>query len=381
MRVIGWASADLSWGLHGECAPEGARRGRKREIQVWAELDCSPARRWSTWGGSDGPAARCWSGCWGRFPAGSTSASSSTCPGPCSHTRSAAAAGSGSPTVRSGPSRGRARLRWLVRDQVLDRLADLRLRVARQRRVPELLALARGRGAGTAFAGEVREYQRGYGRIYRAVAEVSGSPVDRGREQGAGTRPRAGLLREAPRSRLLPEHGQPGARPPRGRLLLVAAQHRAAAGGVDGTADVVDRDPPVRGAVGGPPDRDGPGRDGRAASVGAGCATRTWWPTRAARCATSPSGLSLPVPDGGLDHVAEHSVTLGPSHGLSGNPSRFTPREHRADAGRRVAARAATPGAPAGHGGHPAVAGGLRLPTVRPDARGLDPSRERRESA
>jgi hypothetical protein len=34
--------------------------------------------------------------------------------------------------------------------------------------------------------------------------------------------------------------------------------------------------------------------------------------------------LGLDVPDGGLDHIDGISVELGPSHGLSGNPSRFT---------------------------------------------------------
>ncbi len=35
------------------------------------------------------------------------------------------------------------------------------------------------------------------------------------------------------------------------------------------------------------------------------------------------AGLGLPLPTDGLDHVEAHAVTLGPSHGLSGNPSRF----------------------------------------------------------
>jgi Glycosyl transferase family 2/Sulfotransferase family len=62
-------------------------------------------------------------------------------------------------------------------DEPMQRLADLRLKVARQRTLPQLLALARGRSADSELAERVQEYQAGYGRIYRAIAEVSGADV------------------------------------------------------------------------------------------------------------------------------------------------------------------------------------------------------------
>lgn len=62
-------------------------------------------------------------------------------------------------------------------DAQMERLAQLRLAVARQRTLPRLLALARGRTKDTELAAQVREYQTGYGEIYRAVAAVSGCDV------------------------------------------------------------------------------------------------------------------------------------------------------------------------------------------------------------
>ncbi len=56
------------------------------------------------------------------------------------------------------------------------RLADLRFAVARQRQLPALLALARGKGP-EQLRSDVAAYQSGYGAIYRAVAEVTGASV------------------------------------------------------------------------------------------------------------------------------------------------------------------------------------------------------------
>ena len=62
-------------------------------------------------------------------------------------------------------------------DVRMENLAQLRLAVARQRTLPRLLALARGRTKDTELAAQVAEYQAGYGKIYRAVAAVSGCDV------------------------------------------------------------------------------------------------------------------------------------------------------------------------------------------------------------
>ena len=62
-------------------------------------------------------------------------------------------------------------------DAEMKRLSELRLEVARQRTLPRLLALSRGRTKDTDLLALVQEYQAGYGRIYRAVAEVSGCDV------------------------------------------------------------------------------------------------------------------------------------------------------------------------------------------------------------
>lgn len=61
-------------------------------------------------------------------------------------------------------------------DHDMQRLADLRFAVARQRQLPPLLMLARGRGSDQLRA-DVTAYQAGYGAIYRAVAEETGASV------------------------------------------------------------------------------------------------------------------------------------------------------------------------------------------------------------
>lgn len=62
-------------------------------------------------------------------------------------------------------------------DADMARVSQLRLAVARQRNIPRLLALASGRSRDTHLAEEVREYQDHYGRVYAAIAELSGAEV------------------------------------------------------------------------------------------------------------------------------------------------------------------------------------------------------------
>jgi hypothetical protein len=62
----------------------------------------------------------------------------------------------------------------------LERLAALRFQVARQRHLPALLSLGFGRIPSmqrSAFSLKVREYQRAYGQIYQAVAQATGASV------------------------------------------------------------------------------------------------------------------------------------------------------------------------------------------------------------
>jgi hypothetical protein len=203
----------------------------------------------------------------------------------------------------------------------LGRLADLRLQVARQRQVPALVRLARGGGAGSRLAGLVREYQRGYGQIYQAVAEVSGCSVVVDASKG----PAHGLALGIP----APDLGYSLSmvnlvRDPRGVAYSWSRRQS---------------------------DRPQAGTDGkRMWSIGSSRSAAQWAALQTEmdvvgamagiphhrlryedlvahpRIAVADlvGRLSLPLPADGLAHVEEHAVTLGPSHGLSGNPSRFT---------------------------------------------------------
>ena len=204
----------------------------------------------------------------------------------------------------------------------LERLAALRIAVARQRHLPGLLALASGH-ARAQHVRRVRDYQLAYGRIYRAVAESTGASVIVDASKG-------------------PAHG----------LALAAAPDPAfieARGYAMSMVNLV-RDP--RGVAYSWSRRTG-------SRPQAGAENTEMWsisPTRSAgqwaalqtemQLVSRPidshrvryedlvaapratvrgllERLGLPGVDGGLDHLEEHAVTLGPSHGLSGNPSRF----------------------------------------------------------
>lgn len=208
--------------------------------------------------------------------------------------------------------------------RTLGRLADLRLAVARQRQLPSLLRLARGGGRDSSLARLVEEYQHGYGALYRAAATVSGSPVVVDASKG-------------------PAHG----------LALGLTVPGAAARGYALTMVNLVRDP--RGVAYSWSRR-------RSDRPQAGSARTQMWSISASRSAaqwaalqsemgllgpvagipthrlryedlvSEPRGavtglldeLGIPMPPDGLAHLEEHAVTLAPSHGLSGNPSRFT---------------------------------------------------------
>ncbi|HQR26671.1 MAG TPA: sulfotransferase [Nocardioides sp.] len=208
-------------------------------------------------------------------------------------------------------------------DETLARLAGLRLDVARQRQVPQLLRLARGGAPGSELARRVAAYQEGYGRIYRAVARAAGATVVVDASKG-------------------PAHGL---------ALGLSLPHGPGKGYTLGMVNLV-RDP--RGVAYSwsrrQVERPQSGTDPRPMwSISASRSAAQWAalqtemaligsvagvPTRRLRyedLVARPRravlelvhGLGLPLPDGGLDHVGEHAVTLAASHGLSGNPSRF----------------------------------------------------------
>ena len=201
----------------------------------------------------------------------------------------------------------------------MQRMAALRGQVARQRLVPGLLALAKGRGSQHLRA-LVDDYQTSYGRIYRAVADESGATTVVDASKG-------------------PAHG------------LALGLRLSTDPGYDLTMVNLVRDP--RGVAWSWSRRkhERPQAGGRAEmwSIGVGRSAAQWAALQAemdliGRISGIPvvriryedlvarprqamadllSRLDVADPGAALGHVAEHSVTLAPSHGLSGNPSRF----------------------------------------------------------
>ena len=249
----------------------------------------------------------------------------------------------------------------------LARLAELRTQVARQRQLPALLALSRGRGGSSLLAGQVREYQSEYGRIYRAVAEVGGARVVVDASKGPAHGLALGLRLASGRGSGLSTsawstwsatHGVSPTPGPGARLDRPQAGHGQ-------RADVVDRVLPLGGPVGRAADRDGPDRPGRRDPVRpaplrgpgrrpASGDSGAWWPR-----------LGLAVGPPTWRTWTDTTVTLAASHGLSGNPSRFTHGSDRPAQRRRVARACPTRERRVVTGGYHALAAALR---VRPGA-------------
>lgn len=205
----------------------------------------------------------------------------------------------------------------------VSRLAELRRTAARQRLVPGLLRLRRG-GGSASLRRRVAEYQEGYGRVYQAIAEVSGATTIVDASKG-------------------PAHG------------LALGLDLTAGGGAEAgyrlTMVNLVRDPRgvayswSRRAL----DRPQAGSRSQMWSIGVGRSATQWAALQTevaliSRLSGIPSAriryedlVADPRPtlrhllttlgqdddDAAIDHVADHAVTLGPSHGLSGNPGRF----------------------------------------------------------
>ncbi|MEZ5095759.1 MAG: sulfotransferase [Nocardioides sp.] len=208
----------------------------------------------------------------------------------------------------------------------LARLAALRGVVARQRQVPALLGLARGRRSGLGSA--VAEYQLDYGRIYRAVAEVSGArtvvDASKGPAHGLALGLRAG--------------SDPGDDPAYDLVIVNLVRDPR---GVAYSWSRRAHERPQAGADG--------GSRGRMWSPGVSRSAAQWAALQSELAAIGRlSGIRVvrvryedlvAAPYGALtallhelgdrpgpaelSHVSDHAVTLAPSHGLSGNPGRF----------------------------------------------------------
>lgn len=202
----------------------------------------------------------------------------------------------------------------------LARLADLRETVARQRRVPQLLAVARRPGRSTLHR-LVVEYQREYGLIYRAAAAVHGAHtlVDSSKGPAHGlalglasgedagyhmsmvnlVRDPRGVAYSWSRRRL----DRPQASQGRRQMWSVGVGRAAAQwAALQSEMDLIGR-------------------------AGAVPVTRIRYEdlVSSPRVALTDLMTAVGSPPGPLDltHVGPHSVTLGASHGLAGNPSRF----------------------------------------------------------
>lgn len=204
------------------------------------------------------------------------------------------------------------------------RLAELRTQVARQRQLPALLALSRGRGGSSLLAGQVREYQSEYGRIYRAVAEVGGARVVVDASKGPAHGLALGLRLPGGEDRGYDLSMVNLVRDPRG--VAYSWSRRQVVRPQAGTANEhmwsisSSRSAAQWAAL--QTEMDLIGRAG-----GIRCARLRYEdlvdaPERAVQEVVARLGLAVGHAD--LAHLDGRTVTLAASHGLSGNPSRFT---------------------------------------------------------
>lgn len=205
----------------------------------------------------------------------------------------------------------------------MKRLADLRFAVARQRQLGGLIALARGRGSDQLRA-DVQAYQAGYGAIYRAVAEVTGAQVivdaSKGPAHGLALALTAGV--------------DPGydmsmvnlVRDPRGVAYSWSRRQtsRPQASGEAGAE--MWRISAERSALQWAALQSEMSLMARAAGVEM---VRMRYEDLVERPLPSLRRLldQLQLPDADLSHITDDVVRLDASHGLSGNPGRFTSGE------------------------------------------------------
>jgi hypothetical protein len=196
--------------------------------------------------------------------------------------------------------------------EVFTRLAALRDAAARQRHLPAMLLPGRRAPAG----GPRAELQAAYTRIYESFAEVSGCRVVVDASKG----PALGLALA----------GAPGldvrvinlVRDP--RAVAWSWERRVARPQATGTADDMWRIPTQRSAAQWTAlqlEMEAIRRLGRVPSVRLRYEDLVVDPRRAVRGAVER--LGLPTGAAALSHVERTRVYLSPSHGLSGNPSRF----------------------------------------------------------
>jgi hypothetical protein len=198
------------------------------------------------------------------------------------------------------------------RDRDLAATGRLQRRVARQRRMPRLLAMPL---AGRAFRADVAAYGAGYARLYQAIAAEAGAacvvdaskwPVQALALARAGLDVRViHLVRDA-----------------RGVAFSLAKRDVSRPHDVTG-GGVMSWQSPVEAAA-----------RWVAVQGQAGLLRRCGIPVTRMRyedfvrrpgpaVAAALAALGLPVPPGHLAHLGDGRAVLGVSHGLSGNPSRF----------------------------------------------------------
>ena len=161
------------------------------------------------------------------------------------------------------------------------------------------------------------------------------------RRRGGGRREQVDgpAVRAAPHRRPRPAGRQPGPRLPRRRQLLEQVRHPQAAVARRRRHGHL-RAAPAGRALGGAPARvrrarEPPRRTPR------GCATRTSSPRPGPTLERALRAVGPAAGPRRLDHVGEHSVDLGPSHGVAGSRTRFTDGRIELRARRRVALDAA----------------------------------------
>ncbi len=201
-------------------------------------------------------------------------------------------------------------------------IASLQRRVARQRRLPQLLTRPRGRGIGP----ELAEYQEHYRKLYAAIAEVGGASV----VVDASKWPAQGLaVAYSPDLDVRLLHL---VRDLRG-VAFSSAKSGMARPHATESRPTMDVHPAARTAVRWSACQTEAEIIGRTVPHYQRVRYEDFVGDPAVTVSDALDRLGLPQPASALGHLDGSTVTLGTSHGIGGNPSRFKtgPQELRLD--------------------------------------------------
>jgi hypothetical protein len=194
---------------------------------------------------------------------------------------------------------------------LLEEMSRLQQQVARQRHLPKLLSPVRGR----AFEARLVRYGAVYAEVYRAVAQEAGARV----VVDASKWPAQALALSLGGVDMRVVHL---VRDVLGVAYSLAKQDIQRTAALGGTEAMFSEPAPISAARWLATQSEVDLLQARGIPV-ARVRYGDFVEAPAAAVARVLRELEVAVPAGGLDHIEGRSITLGPSHGLSGNPSRF----------------------------------------------------------